>query len=110
MGATSAAKRTGALCGVVGVAAMTLVAALLRSLAEVPSPAELVGDRFGERVPVTPFLDLIGLVGTYGRLKALSVVGTLAVTLVAGALQTDKERSSGPEGATGLHKVTAQIA
>ncbi len=27
-----------------------------------------------------------------------------------GALQTDKERSSGPEGATGLHKVTAQIA
>ncbi len=27
-----------------------------------------------------------------------------------GALQTDKERSSGPEGATGFHKVTAQIA
>ena len=102
---TSAAKRTGALCGVVGVAAMTLVAALLRSLAEVPSPAELVGDRFGERVPVAPFLDLIGLVGTYGRLKALSVVGTLAVTLVAGAVLgavyarvTERQRQAGTLG------------
>ncbi len=68
------------LCGAVGVAAMTLVTALLRALAEVPSPAELVGDRLGERVPVKPFLDLIGLIGTYGRLKALSIAGTVALT------------------------------
>ena len=43
---------------------MTLVTALLRAVAEVPRPAELTGDRLGERVPVKPLLDLIGLVGT----------------------------------------------
>ncbi len=47
-------RRRGALCGVVAVAAMTLVTALLRAVAEVPTPAELIGDRLGERVPVKP--------------------------------------------------------
>jgi len=89
----------------VAVAAMTLVTALLRALAEVPSPAELVGDRLGERVPVKPFLNLIGLIGTYGRLKALSVAGTLTVTLVAGAVLgavyarvTERQRQAGTPG------------
>ena len=103
MKAMSATPRgVGALCGVVAVAAMTLVTALLRAVAEVPTPAELIGDRFGERVPVKPFLDLIGLVGTYGRLKALSVAGVLAVTLVTGAVLgavyarvTEQQREAG---------------
>ncbi len=34
---TLAARRAGALCGAVGVAVMTLVLALLRALAEIPS-------------------------------------------------------------------------
>ena len=90
------------MCGVVAVAAMTLVTALLRAVAEIPTPAELIGDRVGERVPVKPFLDLIGLVGTYGRLKALSVAGVLAGTLLAGAVLgavyarvTERQRGAG---------------
>ncbi|MDQ3575464.1 MAG: hypothetical protein M3404_11195 [Actinomycetota bacterium] len=75
----------GALSGVVAALLMTLVQALLRLGLGVPSPAELIGDRVGERVPVKPFLDLIGLVGSYGRLKALSVFGVLLATLLLGA-------------------------
>ena len=70
----------GALSGVVAALLMTFVQALLRLGLGVPSPAELIGDRVGERVPVKPFLDLIGLVGSYGRLKALSVFGVLLAT------------------------------
>ncbi|MGI9032165.1 MAG: molybdopterin-dependent oxidoreductase [Acidimicrobiales bacterium] len=76
----------GALAGLVAALAMTLVQALLRLGLGVPSPAELIGDRLGERVPVKPFLNLIGRIGSYGRLKALSVFGVLAVTLVLGAV------------------------
>jgi len=76
----------GALVGLVAALAMTLVQALLRLGLGVPSPAELIGDRLGERVPVKPFLNLIGRIGSYGRLKALSVFGVLAVTLVLGAV------------------------
>jgi len=65
---------------------MTLVQALLRLALEVPSPAELIGDRLGERVPVKPFLNLLDRVGSYGRLKALSVFGVIAATLVLGAV------------------------
>jgi len=57
---------------------MTLVQALLRLGLDVPSPAELIGDRLGERVPGRPFLNLLGRVGSYGRLKALSVFGVIA--------------------------------
>jgi len=52
----------------------------------VPSPAELIGDRLGERVSVKHFLNLIGRIRSYGRLKALSAFGVLAVTLVLGAV------------------------
>lgn len=48
---------------------------------EVPSPPELIGDRLGARVPVRPFLDLIGVFGSYGRLKAFSVFSVLLHTL-----------------------------
>lgn len=70
----------GALAGLVAALAMTLVQALLRLGLGVASPAELIGDRLGERVPVKPFLNLIGRIGSYGRLKALSMLGVLAVT------------------------------
>ena len=76
----------GALSGLVAALVMTLVQALLRLGLGVPSPAELIGDRLGERVPVKPFLNLIGLIGSYGRLKALSVFGVLAATLLLGAI------------------------
>ncbi len=76
----------GALAGLVAALAMTLVQALLRLGLGVPSPPELIGDRVGERAPVEPFLDLIGLIGSYGRLKALSVFGVLLGTLVLAPL------------------------
>ncbi len=79
------AVAVGALCGVVGALLTTLVFALLRLWLGVPSPAELVGDRVGERVPVRPFLDLLTAVGGYGRLKALSVAGVIFATLALGA-------------------------
>jgi len=65
---------------------MALVLALLRLWLEIPSPPELVGDRVGERVPAKPFLSLIGRIGSYGRLKALSVFGVIFATLVLGAI------------------------
>ncbi len=76
----------GALSGLVAAVGMTLVQALLRLGLDVPSPAELIGDRLGERVPVKPFLNLIGRIGSYGRLKALSVFGVIAATLLLGAI------------------------
>ncbi len=76
----------GALSGLVAATLMTLVQALLRLGLDVPSPAELIGDRLGERVPVKPFLNLIGRIGSYGRLKALSVFGVIAATLLLGAI------------------------
>jgi len=47
----------------------TFVQAVLRLALGVRSPAELIGDRLGDRVPVRHFLDLIG---SDGRLKALA--------------------------------------
>ncbi len=65
---------------------MTLVQALLGLGLDVPSPAELIGDRLGERVPGKPFLNKFSRVGSYGRLKALSVFGVIAAaTLLPGA-------------------------
>jgi len=64
---------------------MTLVQALLRLGLDVPSPAELIGDGLGERVPGKPFLNKFSRVGSYGRLKALSVFGVIAATLLHGA-------------------------
>ncbi len=103
----------GALCGLVAALLMTLVQSLLRLGLGVPSPAELIGDRVGERVPVKPFLDLIGLIGSYGRLKALSVFGVLAATLILGAAlgalyarMTERQRlAEGPAlGRSGLSR------
>lgn len=84
--ATRRPLAVGTLAGLVAAFAMILVQALLRIGLGVPSPAELIGDRVGERTPVEPFLDLIGLIGSYGRLKALSVFGVLLGTLVLGAI------------------------
>ena len=103
----------GALCGLVAALLMTVVQSLLRLGLGVPSPAELIGDRVGERVPVKPFLDLIGLIGSYGRLKALSVFGVLAATLILGAAlgalyarMTERQRlAEGPAlGRSGLSR------
>jgi len=92
---------------------MTLVQALLRLALDVPSPAELIGDRLGERVPVKPFLNLLDRVGSYGRLKALSGFGVIAATLVLGAVlgavyawTTERQRlAQGPTlGRSGLSR------
>lgn len=101
---TRAPVAAGALSGLVAALLMTLAQAVLRLGPGVPSPAELIGDRVGERVPVRPFLDLIGMVGSYGRLKALSVFGVLAATLLLGsglgamyARMTERQRlAAGP--------------
>ena len=84
--ATPKARRVGVLSGLVAASVGVLVLALLRLFLEVPSPPELIGDRLGARVPVRPFLDLIGIFGSYGRLKAFSVFSVLFGTLVLGAV------------------------
>ncbi len=99
----------GALSGMVAALVMILVLALLRLWLEIPTPAELVGDRVGERVPVKPFLNLIGRVGSYGRLKAISVFGVILAVLVLGAIVgavyarvTERQRLAGGPTVSGF--------
>ena len=84
-GSRRAHLAAGALCGAVAALAMTLVWAILRLAFDVVSLPELLGDRVAERIPVGPFLDLIGRVGSYDRLKALSVAATVAGAVALGA-------------------------
>ncbi|MGH9281105.1 MAG: hypothetical protein ACRD12_23850, partial [Acidimicrobiales bacterium] len=65
--------------------ATVLVMALLRLLADIPSAYELISDRLGGGVPADPLVDLVGLVGSFGRLKTLSAFVMLAATLALGA-------------------------
>jgi len=75
----------GAVCGAVAALAMTLVWAVFRLAFDVVSLPEMLGDRVAERIPVGPFLDLIGRFGSYDRLKALSVAATVAGAVAVGA-------------------------
>ena len=95
-------RAAGALCGAVAALAMTLVWAGLRLAFDVVSLPELLGDRVAERIPVGPFLDLIGWIGSYDRLKALSVAavvgGAVALGAVVGAAYTAATRRAAATG------------
>ena len=75
----------GALAGAVAGATVCALQALLRLALDLPSAAELIGDRVAERIPVRPFLDVLDALGGYNRVKALSVAATIAGTLALGA-------------------------
>lgn len=80
----------GALAGIVAALAMTLVLLILRSLAGVPTPSELVGDRMAPTLSVDTFIKLLTQFGGFNNLKKIgfgSVIGgQIVVGLVGGML------------------------
>lgn len=65
---------------------MTFVQLALRVMFGIPTPAELVGDRFAPLIPVRTFGELITLAAGYNGLKRLGIGSVLVGQLVAGGL------------------------
>lgn len=57
---------------------------LLRSIAGIPTTAELIGDRIAPLIPVDPFLALLGIFGGYNRFKQFGIGAALGVQLIGG--------------------------
>ncbi|MDQ3688526.1 MAG: molybdopterin-dependent oxidoreductase [Chloroflexota bacterium] len=79
----------GALAGLMGGLAMMFVMLLLRTLAGIPTTAELLGDRIAPLIPVDTFLALLGFFGGYNQFKQLGIGAALAGQLglaVAGGI------------------------
>lgn len=80
----------GALAGIVAGLFMTLVLLVLRNLAGVPTPSELVGDRIAPTLSVDTFIKLLTQFGGFNNLKKIgfgSVLGgQIVVGLVGGLL------------------------
>jgi DMSO/TMAO reductase YedYZ molybdopterin-dependent catalytic subunit len=76
----------GALAGLVGAVAMTLVMLVLRSLLGISPPLEMIPDRFAPTLTIEQFFDLIGQFGGYNELKQFGVTGVLTGQLVVGTL------------------------
>lgn len=81
-----AALAFGVFGGLVAALAMTTVMLLLRTLAGIPTPSELVGDRFAPLIPARDFGSLITWAGGYNELKQLGVLSVLVGQIVAGAI------------------------
>lgn len=80
------AAAVGLLAGLVAALAMTALMLVLRSVAGIPTPAELVGDRFAPLIPARDFGGLIAWAGGYNQLKQLGVVSVLIGQILAGTL------------------------
>ena len=76
----------GALTGLVAALSMTLVMLVLRWLAGVPTPSEMVGDRLAPTFSAGEFLGLLQRFGGYNQLKQLGVSSVLLGQLAAGIL------------------------
>jgi len=76
----------GALVGTTAGAAVVLFEVLLRSFAGVSTPAELGADRTLPLLPVSKFLQLLGLAGGPIMAKELAYWGGFAGVVVAGAV------------------------
>jgi DMSO/TMAO reductase YedYZ molybdopterin-dependent catalytic subunit len=79
----------GALSGLAAAFAMALVMFLLRWLAGLPTPAELLGDRMAPRFNPNQFLALLQQYGGYNQLKQIgvgSVLGGQTVVATLGGL------------------------
>ncbi len=68
----------GAFAGLIGGLAMTFVMLALRTLAGIPTTAELLGDRIAALIPVDIFLWLLGVFGGYNQFKQLGIGAALA--------------------------------
>ncbi|MDQ3554785.1 MAG: molybdopterin-dependent oxidoreductase, partial [Chloroflexota bacterium] len=85
-GRTAASLLSGLVTGIVAALLMTTVLLLLRTLFGLPTPAELVGDRFAPLIPARDFGGLISWAGGYNELKQLGVGSVLLGQLVTGAV------------------------
>lgn len=78
----------GAVAGLIGGLAMMFVMLLLRTLAGIPTTAELLGDRIAALIPVNAFLALLGFFGGYNQFKQLGIgaalVGQLGLAVFGG--------------------------
>lgn len=68
----------GATAGFVGGLAMLTLMLLLRTVAGIPTTAELLGDRIAALIPVDTFLSLLGFFGGYNSFKQLGIGAALA--------------------------------
>jgi len=68
----------GALAGLSGGLAMLTLMLLLRSVAGVPTTAELLGDRVAALIPYDTFLWLLGAFGGYNSFKQIGIGSALA--------------------------------
>jgi DMSO/TMAO reductase YedYZ molybdopterin-dependent catalytic subunit len=88
---TGALARTlalGALAGTVAMLAVTIALVLLRTIAGIPLPLELVSDRFIPLLSVSRFLRLVDLMGGFvagKRIGFVSFLGQLALGAALGA-------------------------
>ncbi|MBA2488623.1 MAG: molybdopterin-dependent oxidoreductase [Chloroflexi bacterium] len=80
------AAATGLLAGLVAALAMTALMLVLRTVAGIPTPSELVGDRFAPLIPARDFGGLISWAGGYNELKQLGVFAVLVGQIAAGVL------------------------
>jgi DMSO/TMAO reductase YedYZ molybdopterin-dependent catalytic subunit len=107
----------GALAGLVGGLAMMTLMLLLRSVAGIPTTAELVGDRVAPLIPVDTFLSLLSFFGGYNQFKQLGIgaalAGQLGAAVVGGiALALLARRNMDPardEGQWGIGRRTIGI-
>lgn len=76
----------GAAAGAVAALVMTLVMLLFTQIFALATPLFLVGDRLSVFIPADQFLDLMGRVGGYNRMKQLGVGSVMAGQIVLGAL------------------------
>jgi len=83
---TAVSLLSGLVAGIVAALLMTTVLLLLRTLIGLPTPAELVGDRFAPLIPARDFGGLISWAGGYNELKQLGVGSVLLGQLVTGAV------------------------
>ncbi len=67
----------GAAAGLLGGLALLTLMLLLRSVAGIPTTAELLGDRIAALIPYDIFLQLLGTFGGYDRFKQLGIGGAL---------------------------------
>ncbi|HEV8431268.1 MAG TPA: molybdopterin-dependent oxidoreductase [Pyrinomonadaceae bacterium] len=76
----------GALAGTVAALLMTLVLLILRSAFGVPTPSELVGDRFAPTLSVDTFIKLLTIFEGFNNLKKIGFGSVIGGQIVVGFL------------------------
>ncbi|MGI8828504.1 MAG: molybdopterin-dependent oxidoreductase [Candidatus Limnocylindria bacterium] len=95
----------GAAAGLVGGLALLTLMLLLRSVAGIPTTAELLGDRIAALIPYDIFLQLLGTFGGYNRFKQLGIGGALlgqtGIAVLGGVALAMLARRSPEDGGSG---------